>query len=55
MNFINCLFEENYVCDNNIIVNENGSYVYLGGGVNIVLNMYGYDIVNVMLSKYDLY
>ncbi|XP_068686541.1 uncharacterized protein [Montipora foliosa] len=55
VNFTNCLFEENYARDNNSIVNENGSYVYSGGGVNIMLNTYGHDTVNVTPSKHDSY
>ena len=56
VNFTNSLFADNYARGSNFTpVTENGSYVYSGGGVFIVLNPYGYNTVNVTPSEHDSY
>ena len=56
VNVTDSWFANNYARDSIFTpVTENGSYVYSGGGVFIVLNPYGYDTVNVTPSEHDSY
>lgn len=63
VNFIYSIFVDNVVYFSNIIfMNENLNeddgfleYVYLGGGIYLGLDFYGYNIVNVILSMYELF
>lgn len=60
VNFTNSLFADNYALNESsydrwIFISRDGSYVYSGGGVNLMLNQYSHNTWNVTPGEHDSY
>ena len=60
VNFTNSLFADNYALNESsydrwIFISPDGSYVYSGGGVNLMLNQYSHNMWNVTPGEHDSY
>lgn len=60
VNFTNSWFVDNYAVnessyDRSIFISPDGSYVYSGGGVNLVLNQYSHNEWNLTAGEHDSY